>query len=123
MVFFNHEPCHESVLGVEVSSTHSLTSALDGGEWSALCSSHFTPREKSSWYPLDRRLGGPQSHSECGSEEKIFQLTQVKGADSNLIQIKCVLWPEADNGDSIRDQTPRSYTPKVTNITVYYVES
>jgi hypothetical protein len=25
-------------------------------------------------YPLDRRLGGPQSHSGCGGEEKNAQL-------------------------------------------------
>jgi hypothetical protein len=25
---------------------HILTSVLDGGEWSALCPSHFTPRER-----------------------------------------------------------------------------
>jgi hypothetical protein len=31
---------------VEVYSTHSLTSSLDGGEWSALCPSRFTPKEK-----------------------------------------------------------------------------
>jgi hypothetical protein len=35
----------------------------------------FTPRplyphEKSPWYPLDRRLGGPQSRSGRGNEEK-----------------------------------------------------
>jgi len=35
----------------------------------------FTPRPpcpqgKSPWYPLDRRLGGPQSHSGRGGEEK-----------------------------------------------------
>jgi hypothetical protein len=29
-------------------STHSLTSALDGGEWSASCSGSFTPRERAS---------------------------------------------------------------------------
>jgi hypothetical protein len=28
------------------SSTHSLTLALDGGEWSASCPSCFTPRER-----------------------------------------------------------------------------
>jgi hypothetical protein len=28
------------------SSTHSLTSALDGGEWSASCTGRFTPRER-----------------------------------------------------------------------------
>jgi len=27
-------------------------------------------QEKSPWYPLDRRLGGPQSPSGCGGEEK-----------------------------------------------------
>jgi hypothetical protein len=39
-----------------------LTSALGGGEWSAsswLC----LPPGKDSWYPWDRRLGGPQSWS------------------------------------------------------------
>jgi hypothetical protein len=49
---------HEGVLGEWMySSKHSLTSALDGGV-------NFTPRplypqEKSSLYPLDRRLDGP----------------------------------------------------------------
>jgi hypothetical protein len=38
----------------------------------------FTPRplypqEKSPWYPLDRRLGGPQNRSERGGEEKNSQ--------------------------------------------------
>jgi hypothetical protein len=38
----------------------------------------FTPwplysQGKSPWYPLDRRLGGPQSQSGCSGEEKNFQ--------------------------------------------------
>jgi hypothetical protein len=38
----------------------------------------FTPRPlnlqgKNRWYPLDRRLGGPQSQFEHGSEEKNSQ--------------------------------------------------
>jgi hypothetical protein len=32
--------------GVEVSSTHSLTAALDGGEWSALRSGRVTPMKR-----------------------------------------------------------------------------
>jgi hypothetical protein len=28
------------------------------------------PQGKSPWYPLDRRLGGPQSRSESGGEKK-----------------------------------------------------
>jgi len=31
------------------------------------------PLGKSPWYPLDRRWGGPQSHSGCGGEEKNAQ--------------------------------------------------
>jgi hypothetical protein len=40
-------PLHEGLLGEwRYSSTHSLTSALDGGEWSASRPGHFTPRER-----------------------------------------------------------------------------
>jgi hypothetical protein len=34
---------------------HSLTSALEGGEWSASCPSHFTPRERA---PVTHWIGG-----------------------------------------------------------------
>jgi hypothetical protein len=56
------------------SSTHFLTSALDGGEWSASRPGRFIPQVKSTWYSLDRRLGGPQSRSgHSGGEEKNSQ--------------------------------------------------
>jgi hypothetical protein len=42
------------------SSTHTFTSALDGGEWLASHLGRFTPG-KDPRYPLDRRLCGPQS--------------------------------------------------------------
>jgi hypothetical protein len=46
------------------SSYSYLTSALDGGEWSASHPSRaLYPQGKDPWYPLDRRLGGPQSQS------------------------------------------------------------
>jgi hypothetical protein len=54
------------------SSTHSLTSALDADEWSASRPSCFIPIGKSPWYPLDRRLGGSQSRSGRGGEEKNY---------------------------------------------------
>jgi hypothetical protein len=38
-----------------------LTSALDGGEWSASCPGRALPPRKGPPYTLDRRLGGPQS--------------------------------------------------------------
>jgi hypothetical protein len=43
------------------SSTHSLTSALDGGEWSASRPGRFTPRERA---PCNHRIGswvGPRA--------------------------------------------------------------
>jgi hypothetical protein len=43
--------------------SHFLTSALAGGDWAASCPCRFTPGERSSQYPLDRRLGGLQSRS------------------------------------------------------------
>jgi hypothetical protein len=40
-------PRHEGVLGEwRYSSTHSFTSALDGGEWSASHRDRFTPTER-----------------------------------------------------------------------------
>jgi hypothetical protein len=51
-----------------------LTSALAGGEWSASCPYRFTPRE-SPQYPLDWRLGEPQSWSERRGEQKILNPT------------------------------------------------
>jgi hypothetical protein len=48
-LFFNLAPHHEGVLGEwRYSSTHSLTLALDGGEWSASRPGLFTPRERAS---------------------------------------------------------------------------
>jgi hypothetical protein len=50
--------------GEEVYSSYSfLTSALDGGEWSASHPGCALPPGKEPRYPLDRRLGGPQSRS------------------------------------------------------------
>jgi hypothetical protein len=53
------------------SSYSFLTSALDGGEWSASRPGRALPRGKDPRYPLYRRLGGPQSRSEHVGEEKI----------------------------------------------------
>jgi len=43
---------------------HSLTSALNGGKWSASHPGRFTSRERAPQYPLDRRLGGPTTYLE-----------------------------------------------------------
>jgi hypothetical protein len=70
------------------SSTHSLTSALDGSEWSASRPGHFNFWGKSPWYPLDRRLGGPQILSGRGVEKKnsqwILELISVNNEEGYL---------------------------------------
>jgi hypothetical protein len=56
VLVLNYAPRHEGVLGEwRYSSTHSLTSALDGGEWSASRPGHFTPRKRA---PRIRWIGG-----------------------------------------------------------------
>jgi hypothetical protein len=53
---FNWAQRHGGVLGEwRYSSTHSLTSALDGGEWSASRPGRFTPRERA---PRTHWIGG-----------------------------------------------------------------
>jgi hypothetical protein len=42
------------------------------------------PQGKSPWYPLGRRLGGPQSRSGGGGEEKNSQL--LPGLELTIIQ-------------------------------------
>jgi hypothetical protein len=50
----------------------------------------FTPRPlypqgKSPWYPLDRRMGGPQSRSGRGGDEKNSQpLPELEPPDHNI---------------------------------------
>jgi hypothetical protein len=53
-------------------STHSLISALDGGELSASRPGRFTPRENPR-YTFYRRLGGIQSRSGHGDKKKNSQ--------------------------------------------------
>jgi hypothetical protein len=61
-----------------------LTPALDGGEWSTSRPGRFTSRERAICYPLDRRLGVPQSRSGDGGEEKSSQL--LLGLEPPIIQ-------------------------------------
>jgi hypothetical protein len=68
---FNWAPHHGGVLGVGGIAPRILDL---GTRWRWVVS--FTPRPlyprgKSPWYPLDRRLGGPQSRYGRGGERKI----------------------------------------------------
>jgi hypothetical protein len=52
---FNWAPRHEGVLGEWRYNSHSSTSALDGGKWSASRPGRFTPKEKA---PGTHWIGG-----------------------------------------------------------------
>jgi hypothetical protein len=54
-----------------------LTSTLVGDKWSSSRPVCFTPGN-SSQYPLDRRLGGPQSRSGRLEEERNFDPTGTR---------------------------------------------
>jgi hypothetical protein len=69
--------------GVDVQIHIFLTSALAGGEWSASRPGRFTPGGKSPRYPLDRRLGGPQSRSRRGENSSPYRDTY---SDSSVVQ-------------------------------------
>jgi hypothetical protein len=52
---------------------HALTSTLYEGECSVLRTGYLISKEKAPRYPLDKRLGGPQSRSGSGGEMKKSQ--------------------------------------------------
>jgi hypothetical protein len=53
-----------------------LIFALDGGEWSATMVQQLYPQGKRPHYPLERRLGGPQSLYGHSGEEKNISARQ-----------------------------------------------
>jgi hypothetical protein len=55
------------------SSTHSLTSAVDGGEWSASRLDRFTTRERTSRTHWIGGWVGPRARSGRGGEDKYSQ--------------------------------------------------
>jgi hypothetical protein len=61
-----------------------LTSALEGGEWSASCPGRFNPGGKKHRYQLDRRLGGPHSRpGHYGQEKNLLPLPGIKPGPSS----------------------------------------
>jgi hypothetical protein len=51
---------------------------LDLGEWSASRPYRFIPAGSNVWYPLDGRLGGPQSRSGRGDEKNSQPLPGIQ---------------------------------------------
>jgi hypothetical protein len=100
---FNWAPRHEGVLGEwRYSSIHSLTSALDGGQWSVSRCGRFTPRERAPWYPLDRSLGGPQICSRRGDEKNSQPPPGIEPYNSHRPARSPALYLLSYHGSSLR---------------------
>jgi hypothetical protein len=84
---FNWSPRHEGVLGEGMySSTHSLTSALDRGEWSASRPHRFTRRERT---PSTHWIGGwvgPKTVLDAVVKRKILSLHQKSNPRTPIVQ-------------------------------------
>jgi hypothetical protein len=68
------------------SSTHSLTSALDGGEWSASCPGRFTPKERA---PGTHWIGGsvgPRAVLHAVAKKKIPSLRLESNPRTLIVQ-------------------------------------
>jgi hypothetical protein len=63
-----------------------MTSALDGGEWSASAPAALYLRGKDTRYPLDKRLGGPQSWSGQSRGKILFCLRRGSNLDHPVVQ-------------------------------------
>jgi hypothetical protein len=67
-LWFNWAPRHEGVLGEwRYSPTHSLTSVLDGGEWSASCPGRFTLWERAFGIHWIGGWVGPRAFLDAGN--------------------------------------------------------
>jgi hypothetical protein len=73
---------------------------LIGGEWSGSHPGHALPQGKDPQYPLDRRLGGLQSHTECrGHKKNPLPLPSIKTwsyspkSDTALTELPQIILP------------------------------
>jgi hypothetical protein len=84
---FNWAPHHEGVVGEwRCSSIHSLTSALDGGEWSASRPGRFTPKERDRCtYSMGARVG-PRAVLDAVVKREIFSPLPESNPISPIVQ-------------------------------------
>jgi hypothetical protein len=83
----NQAPRHEDVVGEwRYSSTHSLTSALDGGEWSASRPSRFTPTKRAPGTHWIGGWAGPRAVLEAVVKRKIPSPRRESNSRTQIVQ-------------------------------------
>jgi hypothetical protein len=95
-MFFNWASRHEVILGEWMyTSTHSLTSALKGAEWSASRSGCFTQRERA---PGTHWIGGCSTTQVCSTNKKMVlkSMEQISSSEANsqpsIQELPLLLW-------------------------------
>jgi hypothetical protein len=84
---FNRAPRHEGALGEWMySSTHSLTSALDGGEWLASRPGRFIPRERAPDTHWIEGWVGPRAVLDAVVKRKIPSPHRVSNPRTLIVQ-------------------------------------
>jgi hypothetical protein len=73
--------------GVEVTSTHSLTSALHGCEWSASRLSRFTPRERAPGTHWIECWVGPRAVLDAVVRRKIPSSRRESNPKTMIVQV------------------------------------
>jgi hypothetical protein len=87
---FSWAPRHEGVLGEwKYSSTHSLTSVLDGGEWTASRPRRFTSRERTPGIHWIGDCVGPRAVLDAVVERKIPSPRRESKPRTPIIQPLC----------------------------------
>jgi hypothetical protein len=84
----HYEPSHKDIGGVEYSSTHSLTSTLDGGERSASRTDRFTSRARAPSIHWVRGWIGPRTGLDAVVKRKIPSLRRESNSDHPIWYIK-----------------------------------
>jgi hypothetical protein len=76
-------PCHEEKWGSRIIASPFSASVVDGGKWSVSRPGLFTAEEKTPFFPLDTRLGGPQSRSVRYAEGEKLALLGIEPQPSS----------------------------------------
>jgi len=79
-------------LDLQYSSTHPLTSVLDGGQWSALLSGRFTPRERVSGTQWIGDWVGTRTGLNTASKRKIPSPRRKSRPDHPIVQTLANHW-------------------------------
>jgi len=91
--WINWAPSQETILGSGAIALHILDLSTWWSEWSSFTPQPLYPHRKSPWYPLDRRLGRPQTARYILIQNHILQIKPCNLCTKHLTRIIIMLLP------------------------------